>query len=297
LNKKDIFHFNLLKNKVALTFLKENTAPSPIEKWKGEEIISFQEDLFTKVKGRVSEKWFYTYFKNTSEKLPRIDMLNLLCKYVGFDNWNTFKNIHPYKEKGKSVKNVYAWLAFPFLCILSFIVYRNNETNQFNFCFVDTIKNEAITKTFLDIKVLQENESPLHFKTDSLGCFEYTSKNDYIKFVIQSPYHKTDTIIRYISSNTNTTVKLDTDDYALLLDYYANGNTKNRDKHKSQLDKMIANDAQIYQLFGDNIGIEVYTKEDFIRLTTIPTRVVKQIRVLEKKMENGKIVKLKFVVK
>ena len=56
----------------------------------------FQEDLFQEVKGKVSEKWFYTYFKNDAPKLPRIDMLNLLSSYVGFENWYAFKSAHIY---------------------------------------------------------------------------------------------------------------------------------------------------------------------------------------------------------
>lgn len=296
MNKSDLYYFNLLKKAVTATFLKHNNAPSFIEKWKGEEIISFQEDLFKKVKGRVSEKWFYTYFKNTPEKLPRIDMLNLLSGYAGFTNWNTFKNIHQTKPKKNTNYKIFGILLTLLIAIGIFLSIHTNE-NQFHFCFIDSIKNEAITKTYIDIKILQENESPLYYKTDSLGCFQYKSKKDFIKFVAQSPYHKTDTIIRFINSNSNKTVKLHSDDYALLLDYYANGNTRNRESHKTKLRTMIANDAEIYQLFGNDIGIEVYSKEDFIRLTTLPTTSIKRIKILEKKMNSGKIVKLKFIVK
>ena len=296
MDKEDIYYFNVLKKKVTATFLKDNNVSKSINTWKGEEITAFQEDLFVKVKGRVSEKWFYTYFKNTPEKLPRIDMLNLLSNYSGATNWNTFKSLHIYNDK-KSIKNRSLWLILVLIITSVFIIYVKNKRHQFYFCFVDAVKNEAITKTVLDIKILQENETPLYFKTDSSGCFRYITKKNSIKFVIQSPYHQTDTIIRSIGSNKNTTVKINSDDYALLLDYYANGNIKNREKHKGQLRKMIADDAQIYQFFGGDIGIEVYTKEDFIQLTTMPTKALKRIAILEKEMIKGKIVKLKFVIK
>lgn len=91
MSESDIYYFNLLKKEVASTFLKNYSASKTIKDWKGDEIIAFQEDLFIKVKGRVSEKWFYTYFKNTPEKLPRIDMLNLLSNYIGLENWNALK--------------------------------------------------------------------------------------------------------------------------------------------------------------------------------------------------------------
>jgi hypothetical protein len=46
-----------------------------------------------KAKGNISEKSFYTYFKTSPvTKLPRIDMLNLLSIYAGYDSWYEFKN-------------------------------------------------------------------------------------------------------------------------------------------------------------------------------------------------------------
>lgn len=66
-----------------------------ISKWKGIDIIYFQEDLRKKAKGNISEKSFYTYFKNSPvTKLPRIDMLNLLSIYAGYDSWYEFKKQH-----------------------------------------------------------------------------------------------------------------------------------------------------------------------------------------------------------
>ena len=98
MNSNEKYLFNLLKSAVAKTFLQNNSALEAISEWKGEEILQFQEDLFDKVKAKVSEKWFYTYFKNETEKLPRIDMLNLLSNYVGFDNWNAFKAKHQIRK-------------------------------------------------------------------------------------------------------------------------------------------------------------------------------------------------------
>lgn len=182
--------------------------------------------------------------------------------------------------------------------IISISVYFLFQTkNRFKFCFVDAIKNEAIVKTKLDIKVLTKNESPLYFTTDDFGCFNFKSEEDHITFVVQSPYRKTDTIIRHIKSNNNTTVKVIPDDYTLLLEYYANGNIKNRIKHKRELQELIDNSATIFQVYGNNIGIELYTKQDFINFTTLRITSIKHIKILEKKMKKGKIVKLKFIIK
>ncbi|PKF75484.1 hypothetical protein [Chryseobacterium sp. PMSZPI] len=92
----DLLHFEQLKKDVQGQYLKEYT-PSfdDISKWKGIDIIYFQEDLRKKAKGNISEKSFYTYFKTSPvTKLPRIDMLNLLSIYAGYDSWYDFKKQH-----------------------------------------------------------------------------------------------------------------------------------------------------------------------------------------------------------
>ena len=92
----DLLHFEQLKKDVQAQYLKEH-APSydDISKWKGIDIIYFQEDLRKKAKGNISEKSFYTYFKNSPvTKLPRIDMLTLLSVYAGYTSWFDFKKQH-----------------------------------------------------------------------------------------------------------------------------------------------------------------------------------------------------------
>ncbi|CAD7803651.1 hypothetical protein CHRY9390_01108 [Chryseobacterium aquaeductus] len=92
----DLLHFEQLKKDVQAQYLKEHS-PSfdEISKWKGIDIIYFQEDLRKRAKGNISEKSFYTYFKNSPvTKLPRIDMLTLLSVYAGYTSWFDFKKQH-----------------------------------------------------------------------------------------------------------------------------------------------------------------------------------------------------------
>ncbi len=294
---EDKYYFNLLKQHISRIFLANNSASSTIEDWKGEDITVFQEDLFNKVKATISEKWFYTYIKNEPQKLPRIDILNILSKYIDFDNWTAFKNTHSKSfdtsKKSITIKN-YAWLLLLVPIVAIFFYFRNTK-NEFEFCFIDEHKNEIIN-TVLDIKLLQEFESPIYIKTDSLGCFVYKTKEKMLKFVVQSPFYKTDTIIRSIDVNSNATIKLQTDNYALMLHYYSNGNIKDWGKRKQQLKKLIDDNAQIYQVFSQNIGVEVYSKDEFISKLTIPTSSLKNIKILDKTSKNGKIIKLKFMI-
>lgn len=90
-------YFQSLKNAIQDKYL-ETHSPSydDISKWRGIDIIYFQEDLRQKAKGNISEKTFYTYFKNNAqEKTPRIDMLNILSVYVGYSSWFEFKKKNP----------------------------------------------------------------------------------------------------------------------------------------------------------------------------------------------------------
>lgn len=301
MTETNLHHFNLLKAKVAETFLEEHHASRHIADWKGEEIVTFQEDLFSKTKGRISEKSFYTYFKNKPKNLPRIDVLNLLSQYGGYKNWQEFKdgNLGLVEEKKDQKKKKsfppILWVAIA-LPIITIFMLQSLSENTFTFCMVDEDKNEAITET-LDIKILQPGQSPVYLKTDDKGCFSYVTDEDKISFVVQSPYHKTDTITRSINANENTTIKLSVDDYTLMLKYYSTGNFKDVEKRQAQLQNLIAKNAEIYQVYPNNRGIELYSKTEFIQKLTIPTSTLKNIQILNKTYENGKIVKLKFLVK
>ncbi|WP_312324128.1 hypothetical protein [Soonwooa sp.] len=93
----EILYFEQLKKEVQAKYL-DNHTPShnDITKWKGIDIIYFQEDLRKYAKGNISEKSFYTYFKTSPvSKLPRIDMLNLLSNYAGYESWFNYKKLKP----------------------------------------------------------------------------------------------------------------------------------------------------------------------------------------------------------
>ncbi len=306
MNTEKTYYFSLLKQQIASTFLTSHAASDDICDWKGNTIIDFQEDLRSKTKGSISEKWFYTYIKNDAKKLPRVDMLNLLSMYVGYENWNDFvqqqteieteteNEVEVEKAAKSSSKLLWLLLIVPLFAFGIYTFYP--KENTFSFCFIDADQRASITNIPLDIIVLRAQESPLYFKTDSLGCFSYTTPEQELKFVVKSPYHKTDTIVRHINSNHHKTVQLQTDDYALMLLYYANGNKKDWKKRRDQLQELIADNAQIYRAFTNNIGIEIYTKKEFINLLTIPTSSLKKMKILDKVYANEKIVKLKFMI-
>ena len=95
MSDKELIYFEILKKEVVKTLQNSHSVNSDIETWKGQEIIYLQDDLSDKVNGRISEKWFYTHIKSNSGKLPRIDMLNILSEYAGYQNWNDLKSQFP----------------------------------------------------------------------------------------------------------------------------------------------------------------------------------------------------------
>lgn len=270
----------------------------PIASWKGQEIVLFQEDLLEQVKGSISEKSFYTYFKNDPKKLPRIDILNLLSQYVGYASWSSFSKEHKVTqpEKKKAIPS-YAYVFLSFLIVFLIITMASGyfqKENTFHFCFIDTDRGAYIQNIPLDIIILKDNQSSVYTKSDSVGCFSWTTKDEYIQFVVQSPYHKTDTIKRYINESSSENIPLLTDDYNLMLHFYANNNISDWKKRRNQLHQLIAENAILIQILPYEIGLEIYTKEDFIDKLTTPTKSLKDFEIIESQKQDGKIVKLKF---
>lgn len=276
------------------------TSGLDISEWKGQEIILFKEDLQEKVKGTISEKSFYSYFKSSSEKLPRIDILNLLSQYCGYKNWNDFKSNHPASSRSPKNRDIQKRFGFGFVflgfIILTVIYFLIPKENTFSFCFIDQDRNRTV-KTPIDIIILNNGESPFYSKSDSVGCFIWKTKDNYIHFIIQSPYHKTDTIYRTASSKSPENLHIKTDDYALMLHYYANGKIEDWQNRRKELAKIIADNATIFQVLPHRLGIEMYTKKEFIDKLTTPTQSLKNIEVIESQKLNEQIVKLKFRIK
>lgn len=75
----EFLHFQSLKKAVQDKYLETHSpAYDEISKWKGIDIIYFQEDLRQKAKGEYQRKTLHAYFKNNSqEKIPRIESVSL----------------------------------------------------------------------------------------------------------------------------------------------------------------------------------------------------------------------------
>ncbi len=303
MTEKDLKYFEILKQEVAKTLQKNYSVSSDIKNWKGQEITFFQDDLSDKVNGRISEKWFYTHIKGDTKKLPRIDMLNILCEYCGYQNWNDFTNqttinkIPTPNTKRKKAK----WILPLFLIIAiitSITIFLSiNKTTSYQFCFVDADFNIPITDTPIWVIWMNENESPMLSKCDSNGCFKFSTKQDKIQFIVRSPYYKTDTITRIIHNKDikQEQIQLKTNDYALMIHLFSKSKVSNWKKRRKQLNDMFADNARIYQVYEDGLtGMELYNKKEFINKMTTPTKSLKNVEIIETIYSGSKIEILRF---
>lgn len=345
----DLECFERLKKEIQIEYLK-NHSPSEedISQWKGIDIVYFQEDLRKKVKGSISEKTFYTYFKSTNiDKLPRIDMLNMFSAYIGYQSWYEFKksfseesadledNVEaeaeslpepeleekienttslldtkitenqPNKKSSFSSIKAYIWMITSVVLALFIIVLLYSDSlfkKSYQFCFTDADRGTAIQST-INIKVIKENESPILYKVNSGECFYINTKDKTLRMEVSTPLYEKVEIFRNLEDAPEVEhIALKPDDYALMLYYYS---TKDKDnsslehiKNRQQkLNHLISDNALIYQIFDNEIyGVETLSKQKYIGLVTTPTQSLRNLKVLDTKIENGKIIAIKFKI-
>ena len=347
----DLECFERLKKEIQIEYLK-NHSPSEedISQWKGIDIVYFQEDLRKKVKGSISEKTFYTYFKSTNiDKLPRIDMLNMLSAYIGYLSWYEFKKNfseetpsleeeteintftepeieekeeekeentialldtkttenQPKEKKVFSNIKAYIWVITSVVLALFIIILLSADglfKKSYKFCFTDADRGTAIQST-INIKVIKENESPILYKVNSGECFYFNTKDKTLRMEVSTPLYEKVEIFRNLEDAPEVEhIALKPDDYALMLYYYSTKDTDNSSlehiKNRQQkLNHLISDNALIYQIFDNEIyGVETLSKQKYIGLVTTPTQSLRNLKVLDTKIENGKIIAIKFKI-
>ena len=279
-----------------------------ITEWKGQEISDFQEELLTKVNAHISEKWFYTHMKSEHKTLPRIDVLNLLSKYVGYQNWDDFvyKNSKPPTDRPKIISTGnHLFILIPLIVILVMtalvIIFNlyNNRQIEYSFSYYDAYTRELISTDNNELILLTKEESPIHYYSDSSGCIKFETNYSQVTFLAKAKYYKTDTITRILNKlDWEHQVSLHVDDYALILHYFSRNDTEDWQKRISFLDNIIDEGAVFYQVLTNmsNRGIALYNKEEFIDKLTMPTGSLKNIEIIETRFKKDKIALVRFKI-
>lgn len=271
--------------------------------WKGQEITDFQEELLQKVNAHISEKWFYNHIKSKNESLPRIDILNLLSKYVGYANWDDFVFQNKDKVASKKIVTkgnryfVLVPLILASVMLILFSLFKLFSIQQYHFSFYDAHTHEAIISEQIEINLLSENESPINYFADTAGNFFLKTDQSQIKMVVSAPYYKSDTITRILKKfDREQKIGLHANDYALIIHYFSVMDVDDWQKRRNYLDEIFDETAIIYQVLNDAdaTGMELYNKEEFIDKLTMPTSSLKHIEILDTKFKNDKIMVLRF---
>ncbi|RLD33025.1 MAG: hypothetical protein DRI73_06150 [Bacteroidetes bacterium] len=304
MEKAETQYLNLLKTAVVDTMKQSYPGiANDISDWKGQDIINFQEDLLEKVNEHISEKWFYSHMKSENEKLPRIDMLNFLSRYVGYIDWRDFKyqnreNILLADQNNKPGKtSLYLKISgLLLLLVVSIVLVKFAGNKSYQFAFKDAHTKRRITDTLTEIIIMNENESPVYEKCDPPGYYNLKTKKEKICFMVKSPYYETDTITRVLDKfEGSESIYLYPNDFAIMIHYFSATNVKDWEKRRSHLDRMISDSAFIYQFFDEGqVGMELYNKEEFIDKLTMPVNSLKNIEIMETIYTGRKISVLRF---
>jgi hypothetical protein len=300
---KDIENFRRLKQKIAETMKKAYPGiPDRIEDWKGQEIIDFQEELRINVNEHISEKWFYLHMKSDSGKLPRIDILNFLCRYAGYADWNDFRYQHQGNDRRGKIapesNRIFYMIPVILLAIFAviFAIIKLGTSREYRFCFVNQLTKQPVTNGPIDIILKKQNQSPEYITCDSNGCFSIKTNKQVLRFIVKAPYYHTDTIKRILRKDKkHEMISLRTNDYALMIHYISNARVVDWEARRAQLDMIFSDNAMIYQLFVDEtMGMEVYNKWEFINKITVPSKGLKNLEIIEMTFSDEQISKLWF---
>ncbi len=285
-----------------------------IHDFRGKEISNFQKLLEEKVNSRISEKWFYTHLKATkNEKLPRIDMLDLLCQFLDFSDWESFKknhlieNLHEQvKEEAEGRKRGFFSLGKKSISItlatgllLGSLYFFTNKSKAIQFCFQDADTYELLLNDTLEIEIFQDGESPIVQRIDAKKCFKWDLDQESITFAIHAPYYRSDTITRSLKNQKyHEDIYLKKDDYALMIHLFSTSNFEDWEKRRNQLGQMIADDAIIFQVEkgNANAGVSMLNKEEFIDRLTLPINSLKNIKIIHSMYKDEKIFRLRFIL-
>lgn len=182
----DLLHFEQLKNEVQTQYL-DNHTPSfdDISKWKGIDIIYFQEDLRKIAKGNISEKSFYTYFKNSPvTKLPRIDMLNILSIYAGYISWYDFKKNHLFADEIlKDLENEDESLAAELEKAVENAENIEQEPKKEEKAVVVVQKSIESTVENPDLQISATDNQPINKKSDTFTTYDTSEQKSTFSLV------------------------------------------------------------------------------------------------------------------
>ena len=281
-------------------FISENEKPSEII-IADEEKLEISTEKPTEITFSTPEKAIPTIEKTTTAEIQPVLEETKTSVATSSSSQRIFKN------PLISLIKQYFWLISSVVLmtmVLILVFWQRIFATDYKFTFIDADRNTKI-KDIIEIRVLKENETPIRYiinsgkdiEDDDLGVFRFPTQSKTLAMEVNSPFYRKDTIYRNLDpARTNETIELEPDVYAQALYYYC---TNDISKKREELDKIISNNALIYQVFdNETYGVETLDKQKYIGLVTTPTTSLKNFKMIETKVspETKKIILIKFKI-
>lgn len=275
--------------------------------WKSfssQDIANLIDDIYNKTKSTVSEKWIYTHLKpEHNEKLPRKDMLDILCMYVHKMGWDEYRfnqlsssqlvqnfadnaSFSVSEKQGKaSKKKKVIILLMGLVIIIGVYFFLSNDKNvETKLEFKNVYTNEKLSND--EVKIYKTDDTTQSNIILSDSKIKVTKPT---KIIITSPLFKSKEVAIQ-PTDTATVVDLYPNDYAMMLNAFMKSDIKDWKTRKEQLEKILSDDIEVLIMLKNNLGVEYFNKEEFSQKLIIPTPSIKKMKIVELKNDpNQKI--------
>ena len=263
--------------------------------WKSfssQDILNLIDDVQVQTKCSVSEKWIYTHLKpETNEKLPRKDLLDIFSQYVGKNSWDEYKysfssqsqEVKRLGFKNKSQEKRYWFLGILLVLFLGFIFWKLQP--QYNNTTKTIQLKEQYTNEQIDTKTTKA------FVIEDSIAIEIPIENskievkDNAKIIVKNPLYK-DKEVNLEQHPQTSTVLLEPNDYASILQGFIKSDIKDWKTRKMQLQKILHDNVEVIVMLKNNLGAEYFNKEEFSQKLIIPTASLKKMQIVEVKNDS-----------
>lgn len=259
--------------------------------WKSfstQDILNLIEDIQSKTKQSISEKWIYTHLKpETNQKLPRKDMLDILSVYVGKSGWDEFvftNNVNSNVNNNKNValgfsKKFGIWMLFFGILSIGFFIWKFASKEEHRIEFQNSFTKDSIAKEEVKAFVVEDTvEKQIDIQSPMLNIDKAT------KVVLKSPFYKPKEIT-ILPNEPITRVELNPNDYAMMLKAFMKSDIKDWQTRKEQLNKILSDNLEVMVMLQNNLGAEYFNKTEFSQKVILPTASIKKLKIVELKQE------------
>jgi glutaredoxin-related protein len=252
-------------------------------------------------KQSISEKWIYTHLKpDVNHKVPRKGMLDILAVFVGLSSWDEllFQDKKPEEEIPPSKIDLKMISGIALLAIMVFVgvwylkFYEKADSSKQTIELKNEFTNQKIKND--EVKVLKVQgaaKQVLKVKDGKVHIDNSSGKNYNIE--ITSPFYKKK-VINFVAAKAKDTLPAEVDlkpnDYAMMVKAFMLSDIKDWQTRKTQLNKILSDDLEVLIMLRDDLGAESFNKREFSQKLIVPTRTIKQLKIIEiKSKDTGEI--------